>query len=93
METYLRNCTYVFVCLFLIVIGNAQPGEIYGWGWNDNGQVTVPDGNDFVAIAAGDYHSLALRSDGTLVGWGNNYDSSGTIYYGQATPPAGFRGN
>ncbi|MBN1392082.1 MAG: hypothetical protein JW947_04685, partial [Sedimentisphaerales bacterium] len=37
---------------------------------------------DFVAVAAGYYHSLALKSDGTIVGWG--YDG-----YGQATPPAG----
>jgi hypothetical protein len=35
-----------------------------------------------VAIAAGSAHSLALKSDGSIVGWGNNY-------YGQATPPAG----
>ena len=25
-----------------------------------------------VAIAAGDYHSLALRADGTVVGWGGS---------------------
>ena len=35
---------------------------------------------DFVVIAAGYYHSLALKSDGRLVGWGNDD-------YGQATPP------
>ena len=39
-------------------------------------------GNDFVAIAAGGTHSLALKSDGSIVGWGSNY-------YGQASPPAG----
>jgi len=40
------------------------------------------DANDFVAIAAGWDHSLALRSDGSIVGWGRND-------YGQAAPPAG----
>jgi alpha-tubulin suppressor-like RCC1 family protein len=34
-----------------------------------------------VAIAAGVSHSLALKSDGTVVGWGNNSS-------GEATPPA-----
>ncbi|WP_211248919.1 PxKF domain-containing protein, partial [Deinococcus frigens] len=37
------------------------------------------------AIAAGQYHSLALKSDGSVVGWGDNY-------YGQATSPAGLTG-
>ena len=36
------------------------------------GQTNVPAGNGFTAIAAGFYHSLALKSDGSLVGWGNN---------------------
>ena len=36
------------------------------------GQTDVPAGNDFVAIAAGMNHSLALKSDGSLAGWGDN---------------------
>jgi alpha-tubulin suppressor-like RCC1 family protein len=36
-----------------------------------------------VAIAAGDVHSLALKADGTVVGWGDNE-------FGQATIPAGL---
>lgn len=39
-------------------------------------------GNDFVAIAAGGYHSLALKSNGSIVGWCENG-------FGQATPLAG----
>jgi alpha-tubulin suppressor-like RCC1 family protein len=35
------------------------------------------------ALAAGQYHSLALRSDGTVAAWGDNT-------YGQTTPPAGL---
>ncbi len=38
---------------------------------------------DIVAIAAGNQHSLALKSDGTVVAWG--YD-----YYGESTVPAGL---
>lgn len=44
--------------------------------------MTPPGGNNYIAIAAGRYHSLALKSDGTIVGWGDNSS-------GQATPPAG----
>jgi hypothetical protein len=41
---------------------------------------TVPTGlKNVVAIAAGDYHSLALKSDGTIVGWGNNVNGAVTI--------------
>ena len=36
-----------------------------------------------VAVAAGSYHSLALRADGTVAAWGNNE-------YGQTTVPAGL---
>jgi hypothetical protein len=35
-----------------------------------------------VAIAAGGYHSLALKQDGSIVGWGWNHR-------GQVTPPPG----
>jgi len=37
------------------------------------------------AIAAGVYHSLALKADGTVIGWGNND-------FGQITVPPGLTG-
>jgi alpha-tubulin suppressor-like RCC1 family protein len=46
------------------------------------GQCNVPLGNDFVDIAAGYGHSLALRSDGSLAAWGYNN-------WGQCNVPAG----
>ncbi len=56
------------------------------WGKNDSGQATVPKGlSDVTAIAAGYQHSLALKSDGTVVAWGSNNS-------GQATIPAGLSG-
>jgi len=54
-----------------------------GLGNNDSGQTTVPAGlSNVVALTAGWSHSLALKSNGTVVAWGYN-DS------GQTTVPAG----
>jgi hypothetical protein len=45
----------------------------------------VPAGlDDVVAVAAGGYHSLALRADGTVVGW--------PAHDGRLVPPAGLDG-
>ncbi|MBI3885551.1 MAG: immunoglobulin domain-containing protein [Opitutae bacterium] len=55
---------------------------VRGWGGNLSGQSSVPAGlNDAVAIAAGDFHSAALRSNGTVFAWGHNA-------HGQSTAPA-----
>ena len=40
---------------------------------------------DFVAVAAGDWHSLALRRDGSVACWGRNHRSQ--------APPAGVDGD
>ena len=43
----------------------------------------VPSGlSNVMAIAAGEFHSLAIKSDGTVVGWGDNW--------GAETPPTGL---
>jgi hypothetical protein len=39
--------------------------------------------SNVVAVAAGDYHSMALRADGTIVAWGYNP-------YGQTNVPVGL---
>src|SRR5207253_2553404 len=42
-------------------------------GINSDGQISVPGGlSNVAAIAAGSFHSLALRKNGTVVGWGRN---------------------
>jgi hypothetical protein len=48
-------------------------GSIVAWGSNTFGQLTVPPGDDFVAISAGSSCALALRSDGTLAAWADVY--------------------
>ena len=58
-------------------------GSIVGWGYNEWGHCVVPEPNGrYIAIAAGDYHSLALIAGGVVVGWGESD-------YGQCdVPPA-----
>lgn len=53
---------------------------IAAWGDNDFSQATVLEtvGN-VAAIAAGGYHSLALRTDGSLAAWGNNFSGQCNI--------------
>ena len=62
-------------------------GTLLAWGSNSNGQLgngttalsTTPvqvsglgSGSGVVAVSAGDFHALALRSDATAMAWGSN---------------------
>ena len=52
-----------------------EAGELQAWGNNSCGQVSdLPMGSDYVAVAAGDEHALALGADGKVVAWGQNGD-------------------
>ena len=66
---------FVVLCI-LIVSGTAFAqwnGEIVAWGRNNFGQCVVPSPNSgFVAVAAGDNHSVGLKADGSIVAWGSN---------------------
>jgi alpha-tubulin suppressor-like RCC1 family protein len=56
-------------------------GQIVGWG-----SMVLPlidPRTQFIAVAAGGEHSLALKADGTVVAWGRNLS-------GEATVPAGL---
>ncbi|MCK4413293.1 MAG: hypothetical protein KAY32_07105 [Candidatus Eisenbacteria sp.] len=49
-------------------------GSVEAWGDNFNGQCNVPAPNTgFVAIAAGWFFSLGIRSDGSIEAWGINF--------------------
>ncbi len=65
-------------------------GNLLSWGDNDFGQLgdaglspfreipeIIPNVSNIVAIATGSGHSLALKSDGTLLSWGD--DSNGQL--------------
>ena len=49
-------------------------GSLYNFGWA--GGFTVPSGNDFMDVAGGYYHHIALRKDGTIEVWGANDDEN-----------------
>ncbi len=64
-------------------------GTVYTWGYNYYGQLgngknidsNIPvavggllSGKTIVQVAAGEYHSIALASDGTIYTWGLNYN-------------------
>jgi hypothetical protein len=47
-------------------------GSLVAWGKNPYGQTNLPaSATNVVAIAAGDYHFVALRADGTVIAWGD----------------------
>jgi len=64
---------------FVLPLPICAAGEIVGWGRQKPPNVPL---TNLTQIAAGLSHSLALKSDGSISGWGEN-DA------GQATPPSG----
>jgi Regulator of chromosome condensation (RCC1) repeat/Immunoglobulin domain/Immunoglobulin I-set domain len=56
------------------------PSAVVAWGDDSGGQTNVPAGlNDVAAVAGGDFHTLALRHNGTLAAWGYNGDGQTTV--------------
>ena len=75
-----------------------KDGSIWAWGGNNYGQLglgnsgdgtdrhgptSVGSANDWVAVSAGDHHTIALKADGSLWAWGDNY--SGQLGLGNNT--------
>jgi hypothetical protein len=55
-------------------------GTVVAWGDDSTGQTNVPPGlSNVVAIAAGGFHSMALKSDGNVLAWGDNSTNQTTI--------------
>ncbi|MEN9573867.1 MAG: hypothetical protein RL514_1722 [Verrucomicrobiota bacterium] len=70
----------------VLTVDAAPPGAVAAWGYNSQGQTTVPAGlSGARAIAAGTSHTVALKRDGTVVAWGANSE-------GQTSIPVGLSG-
>jgi O-glycosyl hydrolase len=58
-----------------------EPGEVIGWGNNSFGQANIPlEKTLFTAVAGGYYHSLGLKTDGSI-------SAAGRGNYGQCNVP------
>jgi alpha-tubulin suppressor-like RCC1 family protein len=78
-----RTLSLGLYCLLLVSVAAAQQDSITAWGSDSSGQVSnTPSGLDFVQIAGGEQHSLALHSNGSIVSWG--FDQYGQV---SNTPP------
>lgn len=80
-----------FCCGVLAACGSAVTAlgdaSILAWGDNSFGQLGIPQPNQgFIAIAAGEYHSLGLRADGSIAAWGKNEQGQCDV----PPPNAGF---
>jgi hypothetical protein len=56
-----------------LMVRMTSSSTLVAWGSNDSGEGRVPSGLSGVkAIAAGEYHTVALKADGTVAAWGMN---------------------
>ena len=74
------------ICFAVLLVPKLAAAQVSAWGLDDYGQTDVPSGLTGVAtITGGAFHSVALKSNGTVVVWGRNT-------YGQCNVPSGLTG-
>src|SRR3954468_24403886 len=73
------------ICLGFRDAGAATPGSLVAWGVMGNQRMTVPAlaRSNVIGMAAGEYHAVALKADGSVVVWGS------PDYYYQTIVPEG----
>jgi alpha-tubulin suppressor-like RCC1 family protein len=60
--------------------------DVVAWGDNTSGQISIPAGlSSAIAVGAGQRHSVALKSDGTVAAWGNNSNNQLNVPAGLAS--------
>jgi len=72
VQAALRTLSLLIVCC---APATAQSNAVLCWGYDGFGQTAVPrlpPGLSYVEVAAGGYHTVARRSDGSVVAWGSN---------------------
>jgi len=75
----------IAIFLFLLIAASCAPQTTFTDV--DYGQCNIPSRNrGFIAITAGEYHSLGLKQDGSIVAWGDNSSGHCNI----PSPNSGF---
>lgn len=82
MKSYFLRLPILCAWLGASAAQGATSGMVVTWGRNSSGQTTVPIAaqSGVTALAAGRYHTVALKADGSVVAWGAND-------FGQSTVP------
>jgi alpha-tubulin suppressor-like RCC1 family protein len=75
---------------FFHTLALLNDSTVRAWGYNFNGQTSVPtDLTNVTKIAAGAYHSLALKNNGAVVCWGAGLVNTGANNnWGQSMVPS-----
>ena len=66
--------TQIAATLFGAVYALRSDGTVIAWGYSDGQQLAVPSGlTGVVAVRGGGTQGLAIKTDGSVIGWGSNY--------------------
>jgi hypothetical protein len=71
-----------------VSVGMLPDGTLMGWGWLGSSILENLPSGSFTSFSLGSDHGLALRADGTVVGWGSNADGRLEIPEGTYTAVA-----